>query len=138
MTMHLSTLPRPVSELYGPTRSIDRCSIRVSAGNSVALISDCLPAPDTPVTATITPSGISTETFRRLCSRAPVSLTQLVAARRVSGTSMRATPPLDVGGRALRDDAPAVAPGAGSEIHHPVGGLDRGLVVLDDEHGVAE
>ena len=66
--------------------------MRLSAGCSVALISDDLPAPDTPVTATITPSGISHVTFLRLCSRAPVSLTQLVGSRRVSGTSIRSAP----------------------------------------------
>src|ERR1700733_1263447 len=92
MTMHLSTLPRPGSEADGPTRSVERCSIRLSAGYNVALISDDLPAPDTPVTATITPSGISTVTLRRLCSLAPVSLTQLVGSRRLSGTSIRSAP----------------------------------------------
>ena len=45
---------------------------------------------------------------------------------------------LDVLGRALGDHAAAVAAGAGSEVDDPVGRLDRGLVVLDDEHRVAE
>src|ERR1700733_11637456 len=89
MTMHLSTLPRPVSESYGPTRSIARCNMRLSAGYNVALISDDLPAPD-------------------------------------------------LGGRALRDDVAAVPARARAEVDHPVRGLDRRLVVLDDEHGVAE
>src|ERR1700733_6872803 len=92
MTMHLSTLPRPGSEADGPTRSIARCNMRLSAGYNVALISDDLPAPDTPVTATITPSGISTVTLRRLCSRAPASATPLDGAGRPAGTSMRSAP----------------------------------------------
>src|SRR3989475_3449233 len=35
-------------------------------------------------------------------------------------------------------DLTAVPPGAGAEVHDVVGGADRLLVVLDDEHGVAE
>ena len=123
--------------------------MRLSAGCSVALMSDDLPAPDTPVTATITPSGIFAVTFFRLCSRAPVSFTQLVGSRRVSGTSMRSAPDrkrpvidvgdlLDLVGRALGDHLAAVATRAGTEVDDPVGRLDRRLVVLDDEHGVAE
>ena len=41
-------------------------------------------------------------------------------------------------GRALGDDLAAVAAGARTEVDDPVGGLDRRLVVLDDEHRVAE
>src|SRR5690606_22783368 len=40
--------------------------------------------------------------------------------------------------RAFGDDPAAVDAGAGAEIDHPVGGADRVLVVLDDDHGVAE
>ena len=36
------------------------------------------------------------------------------------------------------DDLAAVLAGAGPDVDHPVGDLDRLLVVLDDEHGVAE
>ena len=41
-------------------------------------------------------------------------------------------------GRALVDDLAAVAAGAGAEVDHLVGGLDGRLVVLDDQHGVAQ
>src|SRR5437870_1100978 len=92
MTMTLSICSSPVSVLYGPTRSRLLCSMRLSAGYRVALISDDLPAPLTPVTATITPSGTSTSTFCRLCSRAPVSLIQPLGARRASGSSIRSVP----------------------------------------------
>ena len=40
--------------------------------------------------------------------------------------------------RPRRDDAPAVLTGAGAEIDDVVGGAHHRLVVLDDEHGVAE
>ena len=40
--------------------------------------------------------------------------------------------------RALGDDVPAVDAGAGPHVDDIVGGADRVLVVLDDEHGVAE
>jgi hypothetical protein len=39
---------------------------------------------------------------------------------------------------ALRDDVAAVNAGARSDIEHMIGGADRVLVVLDDDHGVAE
>ena len=45
---------------------------------------------------------------------------------------------LDVLGRALGDDLAAVPAGARTEVDDVVGRLDRLLVVLDDEHGVAE
>jgi hypothetical protein len=40
--------------------------------------------------------------------------------------------------RALGDDLAAVHAGAGAEVDHMVGGADGVLVVLDDDHGVAE
>src|SRR5690606_5697872 len=42
------------------------------------------------------------------------------------------------GERALRDDPAAVDAGAGAEVDHVIGGPDRVLVMLDDDHGVAE
>ena len=45
---------------------------------------------------------------------------------------------LHLGGRALRDDPPAVLAGAGAEVDEVVGRAHRLLVVLDDDHGVAE
>ena len=44
----------------------------------------------------------------------------------------------DVVGRALRDDVAAMHAGAGADVDHIVGGLDRVLVVLDHDHRVAE
>ncbi len=40
--------------------------------------------------------------------------------------------------RALRDDLPAVLAGAGPHVDDVVGGRDRVVVVLDDDHAVAE
>ena len=40
--------------------------------------------------------------------------------------------------RALRDDLAAMHAGAGADVDDVVGGEDRVLVMLDDEHGVAE
>ena len=45
---------------------------------------------------------------------------------------------LDLGRRALRDDPPAVLAGARAEVDEVVGRAHRLLVVLDDDHGVAE
>ena len=56
------------------------------------LISDDFPAPDTPVTATSTPSGNATSMFFRLCSRAPLTVKNPFGGRRVAGTSMRSVP----------------------------------------------
>ena len=41
-------------------------------------------------------------------------------------------------GRALGDDLAAVDAGAGADVDDVVGGQDRVLVVLDDDHRVAE
>ena len=44
----------------------------------------------------------------------------------------------DFGRRALRDDPPAMHAGARPEVHDMVGLPDRILVMLDDDHGIAE
>ena len=54
-----------------PTREDAPCSTRPSAGSSTPLMSEDFPAPLTPVTATIPPSGSSTSIRWRLCSAAP-------------------------------------------------------------------
>ncbi len=47
------------------------------------------PDPDTPVTATKHPSGMSTSTFFRLCSRAPrMPRTSAPGSRRTAGTGI--------------------------------------------------
>ena len=40
--------------------------------------------------------------------------------------------------RALRDDLAAMDAGAGAHVDDVIGGADRILVMLDDDHGVAE
>ena len=52
----------------------------------------------------------------------------------VSEPRLRAT----CAARALGDDLAAVHAGAGAHVDQPVGGAHRLLVVLDDDHGVAE
>ena len=65
------------------------------------------------------------------------------------GTSMRSAPAEVLAGqrsvvvddvlrRALRDDAPAVLAGAEAQVEHMVGREDRILVVLHDQHRVAQ
>jgi hypothetical protein len=44
----------------------------------------------------------------------------------------------ECGGRSAEDHVAAEAPGAGAEVDDVIGGADRLLVVLDDEHRVAE
>ena len=108
-----------------------------------------LPEPDTPVTQQKTPSGNSTSIFFRLCCAAPrISIAPLrpaplgrhgdlaLAAQVLAGERLR--DPLDPRRRALGDHAPAVLAGAGTEVDDVVGGAHRALVVLDDDHGVAE
>ena len=59
----------------------------------MSLTSVDLPEPDTPVTATKQPSGISTSMFLRLCSRAPLTTSQsLSGRRRISGTGIARRP----------------------------------------------
>ena len=86
-------------------------------GAGCALISDDLPAPETPVTATITPSGNATSMFLRLCSRAPLhldaarGLAALASGSRCARCPRGTRPVSDAGsrahlvGRALGDDA---------------------------------
>ena len=58
-----------------------------------SLMSVLLPEPDTPVMQTITPSGISTSTLRKLFARAPrIDSVGPGGCRRMAGTSMRRLP----------------------------------------------
>ena len=108
-------------------------------------ISELLPEPATPVTATSTPSGTSTETSWRLWSRA---FRIGIEPRGVRGTgfSSAALVEMAAGGgarrdqavdRALVDDRPAVRTGARPHVDDVVGDPDHLRVVLDDEDGVA-
>jgi hypothetical protein len=96
------------------------------------------PEPDTPVIATKSPSGISTSTLRRLCSRA--LWMRIVfrgsTCRRSSGIAifispLRYLPVIDCGERAnlvdgaLGDHLAAVLAGTGSHVDDVVGGAHR-------------
>ena len=110
-----------------------------------------LPDPDTPVTATNSPSGISTSRLRRLCSRAPSMRIDFRASggRRVFGVGIASSPlkylpvmdaafRIDLVHRADGDDLAAVLPCPGAEIDDVIRGAHRLFVVLDDDHRVAE
>ena len=109
-----------------------------------------LPLPLTPVTATKQPSGNSTSMFFRLCSRAPRTASHASpGSRRSVGTSIvrlpdRYCPVIDafdfeqVLDRARHDDLAAVLARARPDVDDVVGDPDRLLVVLDDDHRVAE
>ena len=62
----------------------------------------------------------------------------------ISRTPVRYSPVSEFGlammsiGRAFGDDLAAMDAGAGADIDHIVGGADGVLVMLDDDHGVAE
>ena len=118
----------------------------------MSLTSVDLPDPETPVTAISVPSGKSTVMSRRLCSRAPttVSLRCLFdPAAGCSGSGIsrlpdRNAPVIDPGDahqvvdRAGHHDVAAVLARARTDVDHPVGGADGVLVVLDDDQRVAE
>ena len=96
------------------------------------------------------PTGKSTSMPFRLCIAAPRTENQpRSSSSRRGGTRIRRSPlrnaPVTepgvvaiVVGDALRDDLAAVLAGARPEVDHPVGRAHHLLVVLDDEHGVAD
>ncbi len=151
MSMMRSISPMPSTPAQGAGCSAERLSSRADADTSVSLTSVDLPEPDTPVTQVISPIGKATSIdFRLLPRRAahaqrPLrvalsacsgNIDALSTGQVLSGQGCRAR--LDVGGRALRDDAPAVHAGARAEVHDVIGLADRVLVVLDDDDRVAE
>ena len=109
-----------------------------------------LPLPETPVTAVNVPSGNVTSRSLRLCSRAPLTTSCLplpfrrsfgigtVALAAEVGAGDRARLGEDRLERPVGDDLAAVLPRPGPDVDDPVGRPDRLLVVLDDEHRVAE
>ena len=110
-----------------------------------------LPEPETPVTATNSPSGNDTSTSCRLCSRAPWTVSSRPDGARAADLGHRdlAAPGevlpghrvgvvVEVLDRAAVHDLAAVLAGAGADVDDPVGDLDGVLVVLDDDQGVAE
>ncbi len=102
------------------------------------------------MTTVMTPSGKVTSRFLRLFSRAPRMAMALPLVWRRSGrisicnfagdvgAGERVGRLHDVGGRALGDQAAAVASGAGAEVDDVVGAADGVFVVFNHEHGVAE
>ena len=115
----------------------------------MSFTSELLPEPETPVTHTKTPSGISTSMFLRLWCRAPRTTSLLRADRAADGGNLDLPPAGKIGpgeaGRDLHDSAgrpgghhvPAAHARAGPEIHDVVGRPHRVFVVLDDHHRVA-
>ena len=61
----------------------------IRARSRMSLTSVDFPDPDTPVTATMQPSGKSTSMSLRLCSRAPRTVSMPFGSRRMDGTGMR-------------------------------------------------
>jgi hypothetical protein len=117
----------------------------------MSLTSVDLPEPLTPVTATSCPSGKLTVTSRRLCSRAPTTLSSRpgVRGRRTSGTAIDRRPGQVGAGDGVRGVEqvltvpltttwPPCSPAPGADVDDPVGHADGVLVVLDDDEGVAE
>ncbi len=112
--------------------------------------SELLPDPETPLTQTNRPSGKATSTSLRLCCRAPRTVSQRSPGGfRSVGMAIDFRPdrycPVRLLGasatsseRPLGDDLAPFDAGAGAEVDEVVGGAHRVLVVLDDDHGVAD
>ena len=89
MSMTLSISSQPTMRRCFPGRSRDRYTFCISARSSTSCTSVDLPEPETPVTATNSPSGIATSMFLRLCSLAPRIFSQRsLGARRICGVGM--------------------------------------------------
>ena len=117
----------------------------------MSLTSELLPEPETPVTQTNAPSGISTSMFFRLLCVAPTIRSRLLAdaAGVCAGISICCLPerywPVRLRGSAAivssgagGDDLAAAHAGAGAEIDDVVGRPHRVFVVLDDDDRVAQ
>ena len=92
--MALSTISKPEMESTAPgVASVPWSSLR-SAGARVSVTNDDLPEPDTPVTATMQPIGISTSMSWRLFCLAPEIVTHLsfVGSTLSSGIGMLCLP----------------------------------------------
>ena len=124
---------------------------REAALNSVSIRKVDLPPPETPVTAVKVPSGISAVTSFRLLPRAPTTLMRrpFLPGRRAAGVAISSSPdrylPViearighDVARRALGDHLAAMDAGGGADVDDIVGMQDGVLVVLDDDHRVAD
>ena len=122
-----------------------------SARYRMSLTSVDLPEPLTPVTAVNVPIGIVTSMFFRLLARAPRMTISPRAGRpprgrrgdralaaRYGAGQRPGRRPAASGGRPWKMTCAAVLARARPQVHHVVGRADRLLVVLDDDHGVAE
>ena len=135
-----------------PGVSVGLPCARLSAASSTSCTSVDLPEPDTPVTQTRRPSGISTSICLRLCSAAPSITSRGVDA---SGAPRRATdsaasrrpvrycavsvsvPSTSCAGVPVEHDVAAVLARAGPEVEDAIGGEHDLRVVLDDDQRVA-
>ena len=109
------------------------------------------PPPETPVTQVKRPSGIDAVTLFRLLPRAPTILSSRSGVARAALRRDRHRPLAreimagqririggDLGRRSLGDDLAAMHARAGADVDDIVRRPDRVLVVLDDDHRVAE
>jgi hypothetical protein len=126
-------------------------SARAAPACSVSMVSSDLPEPDTPVMQVKVPSGILAVTLLQVVGArvlhddlVAVALAALGGHRSIlrrAGEVVGGEAALgleDVLERALRDDLAAMDARARAEVDDVVGGADRVLVMLDDDHGVAE
>ena len=141
----------PSIEVCAPGSSAARYRTRASALYRMSLISVDLPEPLTPVTVVSTPSGSATSMSLRLFSRAPL-ITSWARVRRTPragclnrsfaaqvGAGERAgAVEQQVCRRALENHVAAVLARSRTQIDHVVGRPNCLLVVLDDDHRVAE
>ena len=143
----------PSTLRWRPGNVLARCRCWARERNKMSLTNVDLPEPETPVTAIMHPSGKETSMSRRLCSRAPRTVTTSPvpgpAPRRHRDRPLarevlpgdrclvrhQAAPP---GDRARVHDVAAVLPRARPDVHGVVRGANRLLVVLDHDDRVAE
>ena len=72
--------------------ALARCTLWASDRSTMSFTRVDFPEPDTPVTATSEPSGKSTSTSSRLCSRAPSTRSTPLPGRRTAGTGIFRVP----------------------------------------------
>ena len=118
-----------------------------SALKTISLTSVDLPEPETPVRTQLPDGELHVDVLQVVLTRAddPERAAVLVAARRYRDPPLpgkelprdRAAVARHVARRAFRDHLSPVLARAGPHVDEPVGGAHL-LVVLDDEHGVAE
>ena len=151
MSITLSRYSRPVT--FSCAAGEDAGAVEVARGGGVERVdgeaSTC-PSRETPVTQVKVPSGIVAVTFLRLLAVAPWTVSFLPRAlAALGGERDRAAAGEIIGGeaglagehlveRAVADDLAAMDAGAGAHVDDIIGVADRVLVMLDDEHGVAE